>query len=202
LISIKNLLWIVACVLCFATGYQFAKYLNKAADKSESDQITILHSIRDVLKITTVEAEISELITQKTYSYLDISPFRKSVIIRVQAKAAAGFDFDSSSVVVDELTKEVRIKLDPQPKILYIDQKIDYYDLQQGTFNTFTASELSQLNEKARDIILRSLDKTEILQRAAQRKAEILKGIQSLLTESGYQLKIEEQLPPKGQHLK
>ncbi|MBK7230997.1 MAG: DUF4230 domain-containing protein [Saprospiraceae bacterium] len=178
-------------------GYQLAQYLNKASNKTETDQITILHSIRNVLKITTVEAEISELITQKTYSYFDISPFRKSVIIRVQAKAAAGFDLDSSSISVDELTKEVRIKLDLQPKILYLDQKVDYYDLQQGTFNAFTATELSQLNEKARDIILRSLDKTGILEKAAQRKVEILKGIQSLLSESGYQLKIEDQTPSK-----
>ncbi|MBK9043083.1 MAG: DUF4230 domain-containing protein [Saprospiraceae bacterium] len=127
------------------------------------------------LRLLLCRGEISELITQKTYSYFDISPFRKSVIIRVQAKAAAGFDLDSSSISVDELTKEVRIKLDLQPKILYLDQKVDYYDLQQGTFNAFTATELSQLNEKARDIILRSLDKTGT-EKAAP-KVEILKGI-------------------------
>ncbi|MBK9271133.1 MAG: DUF4230 domain-containing protein [Saprospiraceae bacterium] len=193
----RNLLCALLCMICLLIGYQLGKYLHSDQQHKTQDSTTILHSIKDVLKIATVEAEISELITQKSYTFLDISPFRKSIILRVRAKAAAGFDLDSSAILIDEQSKLVQIKMPGPAKILYIDQKIDYYDLQQGTFNSFSAQELSLLNEKARDIILRSLDKTDLLARASERKTDLLKNIEQLLQASGYKMQASEQVPEK-----
>jgi hypothetical protein len=80
-----------------------------------------------------------------------------------------------------------------------VDQKLDYYDLQQGSFNAFTADELTLLQDKARDLILRSAIKGGVLDRARKRRADIMASLQAMASSSGYELRTEKMPdPPSG----
>lgn len=193
-------LWIISCVLCFALGIWTGFRLSRPAeDHRKEDAVVMLNSMKDVLKVTTVEAEISELLTQQSYYWIDISPFRKSAIVRVRATVHAGFDLDSSALQIDEASHRVILRIPSEPQILSVDQKLDYYDLKQGSFNAFTGEELTLLQDKARDLILRSAIKGGVLDRARKRRADILLSLQAMAAASGYEVKTEKMPdPPSG----
>lgn len=196
----KSYLWVISCILCFGLGLWMGVRLSRPAeDHRKEDAVVMLNSMKDVLKVTTVEAEISELLTQQSYYWFDISPFRKSAIVRVRATVHAGFDLDSSAVRIDEAGRKVILRLPSEPRILSVDQKLDYYDLQQGSFNAFTADELTLLQDKARDLILRSAIKGGVLDRARKRRADIMASLQAMASSSGYELRTEKMPdPPSG----
>lgn len=124
---------------------------------NETNQSTVLlERIKEVFKIVYVEAQFNELYSHKDYTWIDLSPFRKSAIVRVQAKVTAGVNMDSAKIEIQEKTKTIHLIFNSQPVILSIDHKLDYYDLQQGSFNYFNSEELTKMQEQARQLILKS----------------------------------------------
>lgn len=181
--------YLTSCTLCLLLGVWIGIRVSKPKDHKKEDAVVVLQSIRDVFKVTTVESEISEFFSQKTYSWIDLSPFRKSVIVRVRAKVSAGFDLDTSSIQIDESSKSILLKFPEEAQILSVDHKLDYYDFSQGTFNSFNAEELSQIQDKARDLIIRTAEQSDLLSRAKARKTEILNSFGKLLSNTGYTIK-------------
>ena len=54
----------------------------------------IIEQMREVAKMVSVEVNVSEMYNHKEYYSWDISPLRKSALVRVNAKVMAGFDLD------------------------------------------------------------------------------------------------------------
>ncbi len=160
--------------------------------REEASATVLLERIKDILEIGTVEAQFSELYTHKEYQWLDISPFRKSVIMRVTAKVTAGVRIDTGQLKLDEAAKTITIRLNPNPVILHIDHKLDYFDMQQGSFNSFSAEDLTKLQNKAKELIELKATEIHLLDRAAQRRDEMLQTLERLLGMVGYRLVLEK----------
>lgn len=152
----------------------------------------MLEKVKEVIKIVHLEAEFSELLEQKDYAYFNISPFRKSVIVRARAKVLLGYDLDSSSIKADQAMKTITIQTSARPQILSTDIEMDYFDLQQGTFNQFTPEELNQLRDKVKDIIIRKASAAEYLQRATIRHQQLMNTLRQYCAMAGWQLIIKE----------
>lgn len=183
-------LMILSLVLSFAIGFYAGIGFTTQKVKSEVGSTLMLERIREVFKVAAMEAEYSELFTHKDYTWFDLSPFRKVAIVRVKAKVLAGFDLDTSQVKIDEKKKTIFLHFQSNAKILSLDHQLDYYDLQQGTFNYFTPQELTLIQDKARDIILRKAEGSDLLQKADARRLELVKAIDELCKNLGWRVEM------------
>jgi len=110
----------------------------------------------------------------------------------VKATVLAGYDLDQISVDANSATMVITIGGLPRPKILSIDHDLDYYDLSEGTFNTFSTADLNSLNNKAKNFIEQTALESDLLKQAEERGQELLETIRFLVEAQGWQLKIEE----------
>jgi len=192
----RNLFYIILAlgVLAFAfwSGIWYVK--QKTVTSHSSD--LVIENIEKIWKLSTVEARISELYKFKDYYYYDFSPFRKEALVKVNAKVAAGFDFDQLEMTFDEELRLITLSNFPQPEILTIDHTLEYYDLKQGTFNGFSPEELSKLQKRAKDSIQTAAIDQEILSAAADTKTELIDLITLASKGMGWTVVIEDEKEP------
>jgi len=173
-----------------------AWYLGFTSDfgkkKKSEDLGVVMEKMKKVNKWTTVEAYFSEMYNYKDYYYYDFSPLRKKALIRVKAKVAAGFDFESIQFEIKEAEKIIIIHKFPAAEILSIDHELDYYDITEGTFNSFTADEYNILNKNAKDFIQQKALESPLLKEAEANKEEWMDMIRLTIQASGWDLQIRE----------
>jgi hypothetical protein len=186
--------WIygLLCVLCFVGGILVTRQMMIPKPVSKDEATIILEKIKDVFKLVLVEAHFNELYTHKQYQWFDISPFRKSAIIRIQAKITAGVNMDSAKIQIDENDKKIILRFNHKPVILYMDHKLDYYDLQQGTFNAFNSAELTAIQNKAKDIILAKAYDSDMLEKSTVKREQMIGTLEQLLESIGWTLVVED----------
>ena len=150
--------------------------------------------IKTVTKLISVEGQFSELYNYKeSYDYDFFNLFSKKIILRVNAKVSVGYDFEKINISVDSLSKTVTFNELPQAEILSIDHDIDYYDISEGTFSSFTPEEYNAIQKKAKNLIAEKAKNTPLIAEAEKQKAEYLKMIDMALTSAGWKLIIKGQ---------
>ncbi|HQV97694.1 MAG: DUF4230 domain-containing protein [Saprospiraceae bacterium] len=163
------------------------------AIKAENTTI-VLEKIKTVTKLISVEGQFSELYNYKeSYDYDFFNLFSKKIILRVNAKVSVGYDFEKINISVDSLSKTVTFNELPQAEILSIDHDIDYYDISEGTFSSFTPEEYNAIQKKAKNLIAEKAKNTPLIAEAEKQKAEYIKMIDMALTSAGWKLIIKGQ---------
>ncbi len=160
------------------------------AIKKEESATVLLERIEKVSKLITVEGQFSEIYSYKDHYYYDIPLFRKKALLRVKARVSAGFDFDRLDITIDEKSSHVIIDSFPPATILSLEHDLEYYDMQEGTFNSFTEEELSQIQRQAKDFVIKKAEDSAILQEAEAQKAEYLEMLSWVLESMGWMLKV------------
>ena len=150
----KNIAAIVALLLVFGLGiFATKKYYQLGETVTKQNSQVLLERMKSVAKVIAVEGYFSEIYTHEDYYNFDLSPFRKKALLRVKAKVSVGYDLEGMKMEANDATKIISISNIPDPEILSIDHEIDYYDIQEGTFNSFTEQELTDLNRRAKKFI-------------------------------------------------
>ncbi len=186
---------VVIAVLAFALlGFAFysGKWYTKQQYTEKHRSEVVLENIEKVWKLSTVEANLSEIYKFQDYYYYDFSPLRKSALIRVNARVQAGFDFDSIGIQISEENRLIRFSQIPEPEILSIDHDLEYYDITEGTFNSFTTEELNALQSRAKDSIRTAAVTMNILNEAQSSKSEIKKLIALAVSGMGWEVIFDE----------
>lgn len=113
-------------------------------------------------------------------------------MVRVNAKALIGFDFDKVKLEIYNVDKVIKITEFPPPEILSIDHNLDYYDISQGTFNKFKAEDYNDINASAKNYVRKLAEQGDLMQSAVDQKEELIATMRLLLEGMGWQLVIEE----------
>ncbi len=193
----RKYLWIVAVISAFALGIYITSidwlpHFDKHTDQEAS---VLLERIEKVTKLVTVSGYFSEVYDYKDYYGYDWSIFRKKALIRVKANVLAGYDLDQINFEADSKDKVIIVSGLPKPEILSIDHDLDYYDLTEGTFNTFTKDDLNKLNEQAKDYVENAALSGDLIAQAEERGNELLETIRFLVEGSGWRLEMRESPP-------
>jgi len=93
---------------------------------------------------------------------------------------------------ISELEKTIRIYNLPDPEIISIDHDADYYDLTEGSFNSFTIDELNSLNAKAKDYIEQVALESELVDAVDEQAKTSFQWLRALVETAGWSLSIEE----------
>jgi Protein of unknown function (DUF4230) len=188
---------LIFAVLLFGAGFMTHKYVVSAKEITAQEQSKVLlDKIREVTKLVTVEGNLSEIYNYRDYWGYDFFPFQKKAIILVDAKVSVGYDLQKMNLQSDALTKTLTISTLPAPEILSLEHDLKYYDISEGTFNSFSAKDYTELQGKAKDFIRQKAEESELKRRANTQGNKLIDMIRFMVEGAGWKLVIENQNVP------
>lgn len=178
---------IIGIFIVFLLQYFFQK-------KEENTQITenstlIQQEIKNVGKLVVTEGYFSEVITyQDAKKYLNnwIS-FDKKALIVVNAEATISYDLHQLRYEIDPGLKVVRLLHIPQEE-LKIYPKIQYYNLEESSFNPFTAEDHNKIQQKVTQLINKKIEQSSFRSNAQNQLLSELSRILILTHSMGWRL--------------
>ncbi|MEO1433957.1 MAG: DUF4230 domain-containing protein [Bacteroidota bacterium] len=190
---------IVGIILVLGGGYVMKNVFKfqKPEPVVEQSSDVLLEKVKTVAKLVTIEGYFSEVFDHKDYYWADISFFRKKAIIKVNGKVSVGFDMEQTVFTMRPEEKQLLISNLPDPEIISIDTDISYYDLTEGTFNNFTANELTELNAKAKELIKEKAEESDLLIKAVDQSQPIFELIELIAQEAGYEVVYDTKESPE-----
>lgn len=159
--------------------------------KEETAEV-ILDQMKSVTKLVTAEGYFSEIYDYKDYYQWDISLLRKKALLRVKAKVLMGYDLEKLKFAIDSGTKQIAVTEPEAPEIIALEHDIDYYDLTEGTFNSFSEADINALNAKAKDFITQVAMQSDLVKLANTRKEEVFNTLRRIAETAGYELLIRK----------
>ncbi len=192
----KRLFWIIGLLLCFGAGVLVTQYFYsfRIEEKVEQNADVLLEQVKTVAKLVTVEGYFSEIYNYKDYWGYDWGIFRKKALMRVKAKVSVGYDLSTMEIKADEATRTIILSNLPEPELISIEHDIDYYDLQQGTFNSFKEEDYNKLNANAKRYIEQRAKDGELFEEAKKQGNEMLDLIQFITESTGWSVKLNGKL--------
>jgi hypothetical protein len=162
------------------------------ATSEQIDSTVLLERVRPVLKLVTVEGDFSEVITFSDgntawFDWTKDMPWnRKQAMLLVKARASVGYDLEGIGLEFDEATRTVRFTGMGAPKLLSLEHDVKYYDLEEGTFNSFTAADHTRMNTQAKQRIQAKIPNSGLFQQAEKQQGEFLVILKAVVENSGW----------------
>lgn len=162
----------------------------KTKQKRSEQSIILLDKIKRVCKFITVEGDFAEIYHYEDVKekFLKLISSRKKALVIINAKAHVGFDLNKLRIEANPATKKVALTHFPQPEILSIETNINYYDKQDGMFNKFEASDLTELHSKAKIHIQDKVPESGLFNVARGEALEAIQLIESIVETIGWKL--------------
>lgn len=182
---------ILLCV--FLLGVYFSWQYFKPAHKPVEESSVLLEKIQAVAKLTTVEGQFSEIYNYSEYQGYFTFFWDKKVLVRVRATVAAGYDLEAMHLEADSASKTIYMSALPEPQILSIDHSLDYYDISEGIFESFSPEDYNRINQKAKDLIRDEALKSNLMNEARAQGAKILDLMRFMVESAGWRLEISQE---------
>lgn len=160
-----------------------------------SDGTVLIEQIKEVTKLISIEGYFAEVYENKEYWGYDFSPLRKKALIRVKAKVSVGYDFTNLKLESFPEEKIIKIGKLPDPEILSIDHDLDYYDITEGSFNSFNEKDFNKMNKEAKDKIEKVALESDLLLKAETQSAKIFNMMEVIVENAGWTIEYEKRIP-------
>jgi hypothetical protein len=181
-------------VWAYTTYFQGSK---KTSDPMpDVNQSILLERINKVTKMITVEGEFSNIHEYNDSYWADVSMLRKKAIVKVDAKVSVGYDLRKANFEVDAERKVLRVRNLPAPEVLAIDHDLQYYDIQEGMFNSFTEQELSSIGSVAKKKLRKAVEQGPLMEKAKEEGIESLEIIKLLVEQAGWRFEVQNDIVP------
>lgn len=187
----RRLLVVLSIVVVFALGIFVTRYFyeTKSVTTEEKSDV-VLERVKKVAKLITVEGYFSEVYDYKDYWGYDFGIFRKKALVRVRAKVSVGYDLNEMKIDANEQSKTIKVTNLPAPKILSIDHDLDYYDISEGTFNSFTEEDYNKINTNAKKFIEKKAAESDLMEVARKEGNQALDLMKFIAESAGWKFEI------------
>ena len=115
-------------------------------------------------------------------------------ILLVTATASVGYDLDGMGLDFDEASRTVRFTGMGEPTLLSLQHDVRYYDLDEGTFNAFSAADHTRMNAQAKERILARLPRSGLFEKAREQRTEFLSVLSAVVEHAGWRF-VDEAAP-------
>jgi predicted SPOUT superfamily RNA methylase MTH1 len=189
----KKALIIVGLVAFFGLGVFITRYYFtfKIEQKVEENAEVLLERVKTVAKLVTIEGYFSEIYNYKDYWGYDWAIFRKKALMRVKAKVSIGYDLSKMKMEAIEETRTLVLSNIPEAELISIEHDIDYYDLQQGAFNSFSEEDYNKLNKGAKEFIVAKVQESDLYNQAEAQGNEMIELIRFITESAGWTVVVE-----------
>jgi hypothetical protein len=149
-----------------------------------------LDKIKSVCKLITVEGDFAEIYRYENTKerFLSLVSSKKKALIIINAKAHIGFDLKKLQMYADNDKKRIILTNFPQPEILSISPELQFYDIQNGLFNSFTPTDLTSLNMEAKQHIRDKIPQSGLMDTANKEALEAVLLIETIVETIGWKL--------------
>ena len=166
-------------------------FFKKEEDHSKLSENTTLieQEIKNVGKLVVTEGYFPEILTYqdaKKYPNNWIS-FDKKALVVINAEATISYDLHQLRYEIDEPHKVVRLLYIPKEE-LKIYPKIQYYDIEESSFNPFTAEDHNKIHKRVIELISRKIEQSSFRSNAQNRLLTELSKIFILTHSMGWTL--------------
>lgn len=179
--------YLIPLIIGILIATWFFKKTNQIEVHTEGD--VIIEKIKSVKKIIVTEGYFSEVYNYKeakNYFY-DIISFEKKALLLVKGKVQINYDLEQMEYSVNTTSKTITITKVPKPETT-IEPTIKYYDLQESTFNTFSASDYNKLNQLAIKKLKEEINKSGLYFTAEKSLQQAIEQLQFVGKELGWKV--------------
>jgi len=140
--------------------------------------------------LSTVEGTFSEIYNYSEYQGFFTFFWDKKILVRVRATVSAGYDLEALHIESDPATKTIYMSALPEPQILSIDHSLDYYDISEGVFSSFTPEDYTRINQKAKELIREQALKSNLMVEAKTQASKMIDLLRFMVEGAGWRLEI------------
>jgi hypothetical protein len=174
-----------------ATYWIYTFFKKKQSKEVTLHQSTVLlEKIRSVSKLVSVEGEFAEIYKYENTKerFLSLISSKKKALIVINAKAMIGYDLKKVEIKSDIDNKRIILTNFPQPEVLSIEPELEFYDIQNGMFNSFSPDDLTTLNNEAKNHILDKIPESGLMETAKKEALQAVILMESIVATIGWKL--------------
>ncbi|MGB5499217.1 MAG: DUF4230 domain-containing protein [Maribacter sp.] len=162
----------------------------KSKELTEHQSTVLLERIKSVCKLISVEGDFAEIYKYENTKehFMSLVSSKKKALIVINAKAQIGYDLQKIFMHADNEKKKIILTNFPEPEVISIEPELEFYDIQNGLFNTFTPNDLTSLNKEAKKHILEKIPESGLMDTAKREAVEAVLLIEKLVETIGWKL--------------
>ena len=162
----------------------------KRKELTEHQSTVILDKIKRVCKLVSVEGDFAEIYRYENIKdgFMNILSSKKKALVVINAKAQVGFDLKKIKLAADTGRKRVILSEFPEPEVLSIEPDIQFYDVKNGLFNSFSPEDLTELNQNAKQHIREKIPESGLIDTAKNEALQAVLLMESIVQTIGWTL--------------
>ena len=162
----------------------------KSKELTEHQSTVLLEKIKSVCKLISVEGDFAEIYKYENTKehFMSLVSSKKKALIVINAKAQIGYDLKKIFMHADNEKKKIILTNFPEPEVISIEPELEFYDIQNGLFNTFTPKDLTSLNKEAKKHILEKIPESGLMDTAKREAIEAVLLIEKIVETIGWKL--------------
>ncbi|WP_422081879.1 DUF4230 domain-containing protein [Ulvibacterium sp.] len=166
----------------------FRKRKNKELTHHQST--VLLEKIKSVCKLISVEGDFAEIYKYENTKegFMNLVSSKKKALVVINAKAQIGYDLQKVLMHSDTDKKKIILTNFPQPEVLSIEPELEFYDIKNGLFNSFTPDDLTSLNQQAKKHIKEKIPESGLMETAKREALEAVLLIEKIVETIGWTL--------------
>ncbi len=179
---------ILGAILMYWMYTFFRRKQSKELTKHQST--VLLERIKSVCQLITIEGDFAEIYKFESTKehFLSLISSKKKALIVINAKARIGYDLKKILMHADTARKRIILTNFPQPEVLSIEPELEFYDIKNGLFNSFTPDDLTTLNKDAKSHIHEKIPQSGLMDTARREALEAVLLIEKLVETIGWKL--------------
>ncbi|PCJ98043.1 MAG: hypothetical protein COA50_03710 [Flavobacteriaceae bacterium] len=164
--------------------------------KKKSKEVTLhqstvlLEKMKSVCKLISVEGDFAEIYKYENTKerFMSLVSSKKKALIIINAKAQIGYDLKKVLMQADTTKKTITLTDFPEPEILSIEPDLQFYDIKNGLFNTFSPEDLTTLNQEAKQHIKDKIPESGLMETARKEALEAILIMEKIVETIGWKL--------------
>lgn len=162
----------------------------KHKELTQHQSTVILDKIKSVCKLVSVEGDFAEIYKYENIKdgFMSILSSKKKALVVINAKAQIGYDLKKLKISADNKRKRIILNEFPEPEILSIEPDIQFYDVKNGFFNSFSSDDLTQLNQNAKQHIRDKIPESGLIDTAKREALQAVLLIEKIVETIGWKL--------------
>ncbi|GMN06228.1 DUF4230 domain-containing protein [Croceitalea sp. MTPC5] len=179
---------ILGAILMYWVYGMFTK--KRRRELTEHQSTVILDKIKSVCKLVSVEGDFAEIYRYENIKdgFMNILSSKKKALVVINAKAQIGYDLKKLRISADKEQRKIILAAFPEPEILSIEPDIQFYDIKNGLFNSFSPDDLTQLNQKAKEHIREKIPESGLVETAQKEALDAVLLIEKIVETIGWKL--------------
>jgi len=164
--------------------------IKRSKELTEHQSTIILEKIKSVCKLISVEGDFAEIYKYENTRehFMSLLSSKKKALIVINAKAHIGYDLKKVLMHADTDKKKIILTNFPQPEVLSIEPELEFYDIKNGLFNSFTPKDLTVLNQEAKKHVMEKIPQSGLMDTARREALEAVLLIEKIVETIGWKL--------------